>query len=698
MSGMVAGWRWPWLIVMGGAGSLVLVMVVRLAGWTLSDLDQGASVGALIVGLVGVGLAWTQRQLTGQSAVLAARVLPTGRPLEGLPRLDRDDRRMAVDRLGVHPAISLPAGTGGRPGLDPDLPSWVERDLASDVRVFLTDAKVKGGFLVLAGNSSVGKSRLLYETALDVLEGWPVVICSAPGNGTSVNELAVRADELTEGVFVWLDELHRFLPGPAAGKAPVTAGTIAHLRDAPAPVIIVGALWPEHLRGLRATRERPDGTIEAVYPEAVDALRDVTILTLEGFNDVEVNVARGAGAHDPRLAVAVSDPRFGVTQTLAGARQLVERYETAVRVQKALLWAAIDAQRVGVRPPLTDKLLTAAARGYLTGAYPTDDWAQPALIELSRISGPDDRATAPLHAVYDPAHRIVVGYDVADYLLQHATRTRRTTPIPDASWRALTHHITNPDDLVRLGHSAWARGLEAHAVVAYREAADAGDSDAAVMLAVLLAVRGELNELRARSNAGDFMSTTMFEALGAKPGDIDELSARADAGDRRALSLLALRLVAWLGEPGKLDKLLVAADSGDARTASLVAEMPGIRGGKFDELRASVGTGNLRAAAALADRLAAQGALDELRARADTGDPWAAAALADRLAAHGALDELRARADAGDWLAATALVDLLAVRAALGDLDGLRQEVAAGTFGALDALRAAEAQGSTPAG
>ena len=44
---MVAGWRWPWLVVMAVAGAMVVGAVVRLTGWSL--LDQGASVGGLIV-------------------------------------------------------------------------------------------------------------------------------------------------------------------------------------------------------------------------------------------------------------------------------------------------------------------------------------------------------------------------------------------------------------------------------------------------------------------------------------------------------------------------------------------------------------------------------------------------------------------------------------------------------------------------
>jgi hypothetical protein len=120
---MVAGWRWPWLVVMAVAGAMVVGAVVRLTGWSLSELDQGASVGGLIVGLAGLALSLVQRDRTpSPTRVLAAR-----NPLAELPRLDRDDPHMAVHHLGVHPAIPLSPGKTEESGLDPDSPTWVER-------------------------------------------------------------------------------------------------------------------------------------------------------------------------------------------------------------------------------------------------------------------------------------------------------------------------------------------------------------------------------------------------------------------------------------------------------------------------------------------------------------------------------------------------------------------------------------------
>jgi hypothetical protein len=63
-------------------------------------------------------------------------------------------------------------------------------------------------------------------------------------------------------LIVWLDELQRFLDGPylnrQRGESPITAAAIRQLLDnTRTPVVILGALWPEHITKLRATDADP---------------------------------------------------------------------------------------------------------------------------------------------------------------------------------------------------------------------------------------------------------------------------------------------------------------------------------------------------------------------------------------------------------------------------------------------------------
>src|SRR6266508_5689309 len=160
--------------------------------------------------------------------------------------LGRQDLRMFRDvdpaALRVHPAIDLPTdGLQPRSGrahgvathriprqgrhvsaakVDAQadyrrygyLPAWVERGKENNVLQWLREASESGGFLVIVGDSSVGKTRLLYETVLDVLPDWFVLVPDL-GEGDVVNAVADSTFRLPKLV-VWLDELQRFLPGP----------------------------------------------------------------------------------------------------------------------------------------------------------------------------------------------------------------------------------------------------------------------------------------------------------------------------------------------------------------------------------------------------------------------------------------------------------------------------------------------------
>jgi hypothetical protein len=240
-----------------------------------------------------------------------------------------------------------------------------------------------------------------------------------------------------------------------------------------------------------------------------------------------------------------------------------------------------------------------------------------------------------------------------------------------------------------------------------RTGADAGNADAADLLAWLLAYRGDLDGavhiLRGRADAGDraaadqlaWLLAWLLAGLLADCGDLEELCARADAGDRAA----AERLAGLLTDRGNLSALRAGADVGDRVAAERLAGLLADRGdlkelsagadagyqlaaalldvlmvalaviGDQEELRGRADAGDESAAWRLDDLLARHGDLGELRARADADDEYAAWALAELLARHGDLGELRTRADAGDESAAFQLPWLLYER---GDLDGLR--------------------------
>ena len=489
-------------------------------------------------------------------------------------------------RLGVHASIHVD-------GVESDLPSYVERDVDGGergVRALLTRAADRGGFVLLVGGSSVGKTRCAYEAVQAVLPDWWLIHPSSP------DDIAALAANPPQRTVLWLDEVQRYF----GGERGLTAGVVRRLLTAASPVVIVGTLWPD--RYLRYT-ETPayDGADPHGHEREVVELADVLVVS-ETFSDDERGRAKAVAATDRLLATALDSVGYGLTQTLAAAPQLVSHWEIAKTVHPyawAVLQAAADVTILGAEHPLPEMLLRSAAPGYCTDRQRAEapaDWFERGIAHATqKLHG----ATAALGVVGGPGMGQVLGFRIADYLLQHVGRVRAVERIPASVWEAVVGHLTDPDDLVQVAESASERLLYRYAVPLYRRAADAGVRAAADQWVILTGDPAGVADLRARA-------------------------ADQDAGDR------------------------VGGDTAEDAATSLGQAL--IRGGELDQLRAQFRPNadlwgprwriNQELARALADR----GAVDELRALADRGDLAAAERLAAFLAMRDDASELRERA------------------------------------------------------
>jgi hypothetical protein len=522
--------RWAWVVLVliglagaGAAGTWLFLILKR---------QSGQSSSAAFLAVAGFLAAAVQVLFAGLQLRQGSHHVPTelldprerrerkARDLlrQHLARQDRlrrmDDQATSALALRVRPAIDLPhppsptaafsakahSGSGrlryrflprprrDQPGevrtLDRDLPTFVDRDMGPKITSWMRKAREDGGFLVLVGDSSVGKTRLLYEMAHDVLRDF-AVLSPDLGDGGLVNSVAAATFPLPK-LIVWLDELQRFLDGPylTPGSTPITAAALRHLLDSPTPVVVLGAMWPEHATELRATEPDPRTSEQRLrYPSAADILGDSRVRqeTLASFSRIEREAAANVASHDPRLAEALADRDYNVTEVLAGAPQLVARYEQASEEQQAVLDAALDARRLGIQAPLIDPLLCGAARGYLSTLHADDMWFPLALTELTRHDGPQDRATAPLIPVLSEEKDKILGYTVADYL-DHYGRNRRKTQVPPATFWAAAAHFAFPADQAELGDAAHALGLYRDAAQLHKNAAARGNALAALYL------------------------------------------------------------------------------------------------------------------------------------------------------------------------------------------------------------------------
>ncbi len=654
---------------------LVLPWVIALALELLHRLNGNAVaiLATVSFGLPAVWLAWVPIRNANRSGV--------GRSVSASAvRVSKADPR----RLGVHAAISV----RGVPDEVP--PEYVPRDADAGIRAKVAVAAERGGFVLLVGGSSVGKTRSAFEAIRALLPDWWLVHPAGQG------EVAALAAAPPSRTVVWLDELQSYLDGEHG----LTGGVVRALLTAPHPAVIIGTLWPDRYAAYAAV-PAPDGADPYAGEREVLKLTDVVRIATE-FTQVEQDRARAAAARDPRLRVALEAAGYGLTQTLAAAPQLVARWEDAQAADPygwAVLTAALDAARLGARAPLSAEFLRAAAPGYCTGqqqAEAPENWfAQALAYATAKLQG---AVTALGPAGVSMGQ--VAGYTAADYLIQHASRERRSARVPASTWDAVLGYVRDPADTSRLAHSANKRLLYRYAIPLYRHAADVGDGWAAVSLAGLLARRGDLDELRARADAGDSAAASQLAEVLELRGDLEQaaqvLRALADAGDRdAAVDPGAMRDLHWhlpndvwqrdaagqlarlLYERGDLEGLRARAEAGDRDAPKWLAELLAVRR-DLQGLRARAEAGDGDAASWLARLLAERGDLEGLRARADAGDRDAAARLARLLEERGDLEQaaqvLRALAEAGDRDAAARLARLLEER---GDRDAAAQVVRA---------------------
>ncbi|GAA4519765.1 hypothetical protein GCM10023191_095700 [Actinoallomurus oryzae] len=548
-------------------------------------------------------------------------------------------------RLGVHASIRVDGG---------DLPSYVPRDVddgEKGVRALVTKAAGQGGFVLLAGGSSAGKTRCAYEAVRAVCPDWYLVHPSGPA------EAAGPAARPPRRTVVWLDEIQRYL-----GEQGLTGAVVRGLLDAPSPVVIIGTIRADSY--LEFTRPpAAGGSDRHAHERDVLGLAEVVHVGDE-FSAAERSRAEAVAGTDLLLATALYTDGHGVTQNLVAAPRLVRQWEIARAAHPyawAILSAAVDLRTLGAESPLPEALLRDAAPGYCTERQRAEapaDWFERGLAYATRELG---GAAAALSPVGGPEMGHTAGYKIADYLWENVGPTRGARRVPAGVWDAALAHLENPGDVFRVARSASARMLYRYAIPLYRRAADAGDLRAAEAWAVHTGDPAGLARLRARVDTEEAPFDDFRRAAGPA-SDLAEAFIRLGRPDRlRALH----RRAAGSGHGWELGE----------RFAQMLADR-----GAVDELRALADRGDDSAARWLANLLARRRDPGELRARAriETGVVHPVAAsygrqtaarerLTEYLIRRGELGEVARRADG---LAAARLFKVLRAR---GDVPGMRR-------------------------
>ncbi|MFF4590482.1 hypothetical protein [Streptomyces sp. NPDC001388] len=388
--------------------------------------------------------------------------------------------------LEVHGA-PLPGSSSDDEGANGPLTPYLFRE--HDVRLHEALARALEGstprLLVLTGESTTGKTRALYEALIEIAPDRPL---HRPATAADLL-LLLDTGQVGSGSVLWLNEAQRFFFG-ADGEA---AAEALHRCLGRRPGVVALATFWTHPYWIALTNPDQLGHTQARTLLTHPAL--TLRLTVPPHLTGDDLAAWADLSGDPRMEHALEAARGDgrVIQQLTGGPQLLDACLSGPGVfftpsEHALISMALEARRLGHHAPMPPALLAQAADGVLSPRQRSGDpdWALQDLTALCEGRRGDGTVTAvrtltALNALR-PRSGAPALFEPADYLDQHMRRYRADRSPASALWESLLEHADDPEDLCRLGQSAWDRGLRRHAALLWRRAVLAGGSSAPALL------------------------------------------------------------------------------------------------------------------------------------------------------------------------------------------------------------------------
>ena len=360
--------------------------------------------------------------------------------------------------LGVHRAAALPLQRlTARPW--PSAPAYVPRDVDGELRERLA----AGGFVLLVGDSTAGKSRAAFEAVSGTLAGH-VLICPS---GRDAIAVAVDRAAQERRCVLWLDDLERYL-----GAGGLTAAQLGRLLTGEGHHRVIVAT----IRAAEQARITADTPGDDAGRQASRDIRQVLdqahlIRVARMFTSEELERAR-ARDWDPRIAEAIGHAgSYGIAEYLAAGPELLRDWQDARDSSEgphargaALVAAAIDIRRAGYTSPIPRALLDQVHEQYLADPEHAHAPREPAADAWAWATRQRRATTALLR----PAGPDLV--EVFDYLVD--TVQRRAGPlgqVPEPVVRAAIDSA-GPADADSLADTAYAQGRYALAEHAWRQA------------------------------------------------------------------------------------------------------------------------------------------------------------------------------------------------------------------------------------
>ena len=448
----------------------------RLRGWWVLAVAAGAA--AVLSGVAQQYSGMTAAALGAAGLAVLGVVTERGRaqlgtsPPAGLAMM-RVSRLADPLRLGVHRAEALDGS---------QVPPFVARDLLPD----LVEALHKGGFVLVVGDSTAGKTRLAYEAMRVCL---PSHVCVVP-DGPDTLRAALTAAKVNRPSVLWLDDLERYLGVGGLTRTDITDLTLNTVVLATMRTAERDRLSHRH----DATRDHLDRGLARAGRELLDVV--TTELHLDRMWSGH-ELAAAARTPDPRITRAVvTADRHGIAEQLAAgpdlARELRDGWDTHAR-GAALVTAAVDLRRAGYHRPAPLEALRTLHESYLRPGTRPEPWE-------AALSW----ATQPLHGTSSLLEPADDGYLAFDYLLD------RDDPLPAAVWDTVLE-FASPMTLVEVAAEAEFRGNHGYLRAALAKALAQGEFTVAARLA------DHLGEIGFDAEAAELLGDIAVRAGGAIP-------------------------------------------------------------------------------------------------------------------------------------------------------------------------------------
>jgi hypothetical protein len=364
---------------------------------------------------------------------------------------------------------------------------------------------IRGGFILLIGESTAGKTRSAYEVARNALPDYflvrPLTRASIPA--------ALQAVQAHKRCVVWLDDLENYL-----GPDGLTEAAVRRMISEPerATVLIATMRAEEHRRYNAREGSRLTGTDRDLWRAERSVVHLAAPIRIERHWTPE-ECARGkAHAGDPRIASALTGcDRFGLAEILAAGPELLDAWRDAWSPGAnprgaALVTAAVDCRALGLRRNLPVSWLAELHQPYLEarGGF-----------RLHPESFEDALAWAcqPTHATSSLLiGDAILGYTAFDYLLDSG----RKVTIPDHLWNFVIPRVTALE-AYNLGLTAHRDSRFSHAEEGLRKAVSEDIPRADFALAVTL---GDAGKQRAAVSALRAILTRLQGTLSTPSSEI----------------------------------------------------------------------------------------------------------------------------------------------------------------------------------